>query len=195
MSRPGTYPKGVAKRAEILRVALEVFAREGMAGSSLRTIAKESGLSLTGLMHYFPSRDDLLTEVLREVDDRAEAAYAELGATIDVGDYLARVMDVNAAEPARVTLYVALLVAATEPGHPAAAFFADRFVRLREVIAAMVVEKRSTGGQGGLSDLDPDFVAAAIVAAADGIQNQWLHDRSIDMGAHVRRTWELLTGP
>lgn len=170
-------------------MALEVFGREGMAGSSLRTIAKESGLSLTGLMHYFPSRDHLLTEVLREVDDRAEAAYAESGAAIDVGEYLAAVMDVNAAEPARVTLYVALLVAAAEPGHPAAAFFADRFARLREVIAVMVTE------QGGpASGLDPDFVATSIVAAADGIQNQWLHDRSIDMGAHVRRTWALLTG-
>ena len=191
MSRPGTYPKGVAKRAEILRVALEVFAREGMAGSSLRTIAKESGLSLTGLMHYFPSRDDLLTAVLRDVDDQAEAAYAESGSAIDVGDYLAAVMDVNAAEPARVKLYVALLVAAAEPGHPAAEYFGYRFARMREVIAAIVLEQRaSTEGRGGL---DPEFVATAIVAAADGIQNQWLHDRSIDMAAHVRATWHLLT--
>ncbi|KRA38183.1 MULTISPECIES: TetR/AcrR family transcriptional regulator [unclassified Nocardioides] len=193
MSRPGTYAKGIARRAEILQVALDLFEREGMAGTSLRKIAKESGISLAGLMHYFPSRDVLLTEVLRDVDDRAEAAYAEFGASIDIGDYLAKVMDVNAAEPARVKLYVSMVVAATTPGHPAAEYFRDRFVRLREVIALMVAEQRTEPGAG--AHLDPDFIATSIVAAADGIQNQWLHDRSIDMGAHIRRTWTLLTQP
>jgi hypothetical protein len=40
--------------------------------------------------------------------------------------------------------------------------------------------------------VDAEFAAAALIAAADGIQIQWMSDRSIDMGAHVRAVWERL---
>lgn len=40
--------------------------------------------------------------------------------------------------------------------------------------------------------VDADFAATALIAAADGIQIQWMSDPSIDMGEHMRRVWELL---
>jgi hypothetical protein len=43
------------------------------------------------------------------------------------------------------------------------------------------------------ADVDANYAARALLAAADGIQNQWLLDRSIDMGAHVREVWQQLT--
>lgn len=190
MAPSGSYPKGVARRAEILRVALEVFAEEGWAGTSLRTISKRCGISLAGLLHHFPTRDHLLTDILREVDDQAEAAYVEFGDAIDVGDYLAKVMDHNASEPARIRLYVALVAAATDPSHPAHVYFVERFERLRTVLSGLA---EFQGSADEKPTLDPEFVARSLVAAADGIQNQWLYDDSIDMGAHVRRTWAVLT--
>ena len=39
---------------------------------------------------------------------------------------------------------------------------------------------------------DAEFAATALIAAADGIQIQWMSDRSIDMGAHVRAVWAAL---
>ena len=192
MTTRGSYPKGIARRAAILQAALDVFEREGLSGSSLRTIAKESGLSLTGLLHHFPTREHLLADVLREVDDRAEEAYAQFGTGIDVGEYLAKVMEANSAEPARVVLYISLLAEATSPGHPAAEYFCDRFHRLREVIAELVRHQFPEQCERGT--IDADFVASSLVAAADGIQNQWLYDRTIDMGQHIRQTWAMLTG-
>ena len=72
MAIRGSYAKGIAKRAEILDVALEVFAVEGYRGTSLRKVASLCNLSLAGVMHYFDSKEDLLVQILRERDDRNE---------------------------------------------------------------------------------------------------------------------------
>ena len=64
MAARSSYPKGVRKREEILDVALEVFADEGYRGTSLRTVASRCALTVAGVMHYFESREDLLTQIL-----------------------------------------------------------------------------------------------------------------------------------
>ena len=50
----------------IRRVAIDVFARQGYHGASLRQIAKESGLTLGTLYHYYPNKQDLLAELMRD---------------------------------------------------------------------------------------------------------------------------------
>ena len=45
-------------------------------------------------------------------------------------------------------------------------------------------------GDQAKAEADPAEVAALIVAAADGLQQQWLLDRSIDMAARLRRLWD-----
>jgi AcrR family transcriptional regulator len=53
--------------AEIIRrVAIDVFARQGYHGASLRQIAKASGLTLGTLYHYYPSKQDLLAELMSD---------------------------------------------------------------------------------------------------------------------------------
>ncbi|MGR7000561.1 TetR/AcrR family transcriptional regulator [Yinghuangia aomiensis] len=58
------YPKGVARRAQILETALEVFASEGDRKASLRAIADRVGLTDTGVLHYFGSREELFLAVI-----------------------------------------------------------------------------------------------------------------------------------
>ncbi|MCF3120452.1 TetR/AcrR family transcriptional regulator [Streptomyces arenae] len=190
MTTRSSYPKGVAKREEILRVTLEVFGREGERNTTLRTVAKESRISLTGLMHYFESKDHLLTEVLRANDQAAEARFHGPRAAPDPGEFLARALTVNAAHSARVRLYVALAAASTDPAHPAHAYFRDRFALLRATITEHLTAEQRAGRVS--SGLDPHFIASALVAASDGIQLQWLSDPGIDMADHVRRVWRTL---
>ncbi|MBO1331342.1 TetR/AcrR family transcriptional regulator [Streptomyces sp. VRA16 Mangrove soil] len=196
MTARSSYPKGVAKREEILRVTLEVFGREGERNTTLRTVAKESRISLTGLMHYFESKDHLLTEVLRASDRAAEArfhdpeAVREREAVRDPGEFLARALTVNAAHSARVRLYVTLAAASTDPAHPAHTYFRDRFALLRATITEHLTAEQRAGRVS--SGLDPHFIASALVAASDGIQLQWLSDPGIDMADHVRRVWRTL---
>ncbi|MFC8127820.1 TetR/AcrR family transcriptional regulator [Streptomyces sp. NPDC057302] len=191
MKARSSYPKGVAKREEILKVTLEIFGREGERNTTLRTVANESGISLTGLMHYFESKDHLLTEVLRASDRAAEARFRGPDAVRDPGEFLARALTANAANSARVRLYVTLAAASTDPAHPAHPYFKERFALLRATIAEQLAAEQRAGREN--PDLDPAFTASALVAASDGIQLQWLSDPDIDMAGQVRRVWRMLT--
>ncbi|GAA1284522.1 MULTISPECIES: TetR/AcrR family transcriptional regulator [Streptomyces] len=191
MTVRNSYPKGVAKREEILKVTLEIFGREGERNTTLRMVAKESHISLTGLMHYFESKDHLLTEVLRANDRAAEARFRDPDVARDPGEFLAKALTANAANSARVRLYVTLAAASTDPAHPAHTYFRERFALLRTTIAEhLTAEQRAGRASPGL---DPHFTASALVAATDGIQLQWLSDPDIDMADHVRGVWRMLT--
>lgn len=190
MVNPGSYPKGVVRRQEILRSALKVFEREGNAGTTMRSVAEESGLSLAGLIHYFPSRDALLTEVLRTLDESFAEEFLGRAEELGAGELLARAMETHEANPVRVWLYLTLLAATRNPDHPAVPWFRDRFEKFRAAIALDVNNRKARDEIS--AQVDAGYVARALLAAADGIQNQWLHDRSIDMGAHIRTTWRHL---
>ena len=44
------------------------------------------------------------------------------------------------------------------------------------------------------ADRDPDAVAVALLALADGLQVLWLLDPTIDLVGRFTETWELLRG-
>jgi AcrR family transcriptional regulator len=58
----------------------------------MRVIAKQANISLAGLMHYFPTRDVLLTELQRDGDAKLEEWYRSSEVDVDPGEALARVM-------------------------------------------------------------------------------------------------------
>ena len=63
-----------ARRAQIVEVAIRVAAAVGYANTSFARIAKEAGLSSTGIISYnFAGKDDLMHEVVAEVLRVAEA--------------------------------------------------------------------------------------------------------------------------
>ncbi|MFG2674700.1 TetR/AcrR family transcriptional regulator [Streptomyces sp. NPDC048445] len=192
MTAKNSYAKGAAKREEILRVTLEIFGREGERNTTLRAVALGSGISLTGLMHYFDSKDHLLTEVLRASDRAAKIRFHSPGTVRDPGEFLARALTATAADSARARLYVTLVAAATDPAHPAHAYFEERFQLLRTTIAEHLAAEAAEGRVG--ADIDPDFTASALIASSDGIMLQWLSEPAVDMPGHVRRVWRALTG-
>ena len=49
---------------KIRSVAIDVFARQGYHAASLRQIAKAAGITLGTLYHYYPSKQDLLAELM-----------------------------------------------------------------------------------------------------------------------------------
>lgn len=189
MSRRGPYAKGVAKREEILSTALEVIARNGFHRTTVSELADAVGLSQTGLLHYFGSKEQLYTQVLRK-RDRVDSAPEIAEPAIDT---LLRVVRHNRDVPGLVQLYAQLSVDAADPGHAAHEFFAERYRIAREHIGA---ELRAMKERGELpASLDPAMVATSLYALADGLQTQWLLDHSIDMAAHIEHYWQLITRP
>jgi AcrR family transcriptional regulator len=71
---------GPIRREQICRAAAAVIAREGFAGSTMRMVAEEAGVSTGMLNHYFSNREDLLTQALVFVSERAQS---KMGAAIE----------------------------------------------------------------------------------------------------------------
>lgn len=184
MPARGAYRKGVEKREEILSLALDVVAREGYRGTTVRDLADAVGLSQAGLLHYFDSKDELLTAVLRRRDELDAASESDFSGA----DVLVHALRRNATVPGLVMLYAQLSVEAAATDHPAHAYFRDRFTQMRAWIAEVV----RTGQEAGTiaASLDPEKAATIALALADGLQVQWLYDRDLDMAEHVEHLWQ-----
>ncbi|NUS56098.1 MAG: TetR/AcrR family transcriptional regulator, partial [Streptomycetaceae bacterium] len=174
------YPKGVARRGEILRTALDVFATEGDRKASLRKIADRVGLTDTGVLHYFGSREELFLAIIDERDQESTLAAEGAGDPLEA---IVRTVQHNMGVPGLVRLYVAMAAAAPEPGHPAGPYFAHRYNRVREAIGAGIAQMQESGA--ARTDLDAGILARLLVAAVDGVQIQWLVDPSTDMAEVV----------
>jgi len=178
MARRGAYAKGIAKREEILAVALDVIARHGYRGASVREIADAVGLSQAGLLHYFGSKDELFTAILVKRDEVDNADN-----TGDMLEDLVRIVAHNAEVPGLVHLFAQLSIEAADPTHPAHDFFRERYGFLRRVLAERI---RAGQADGSLRPgLDPERTAAIIIAATDGLQTQFLLDPTVDMAAEL----------
>ncbi|WP_458683506.1 TetR/AcrR family transcriptional regulator [Prescottella equi] len=64
-------------RAEVRKVAAEVFAAGTADASSLQDVADRMGISRSALYRYFPSRDALVIEIVEEHSDRARKIVVE----------------------------------------------------------------------------------------------------------------------
>ncbi|WP_018249938.1 TetR/AcrR family transcriptional regulator [Orenia marismortui] len=56
----------IDSKEKILQTASRLFIKKGYKGTSLNTIAKESGLTKGGIYHYFDSKEDLYYQVLKD---------------------------------------------------------------------------------------------------------------------------------
>lgn len=181
MTRRGSYAKGIAKREEILTVALDLVAQQGFRRTSIKDISDAVGLTQAGLLHYFDSKDELWVEILRRRDaiDEATDWQAE-----DPGELLSLIVRHNAEVPGLVQMFVNLsAAAATDPDHPAHAYFRERYENSRR---NMTADFRAMQEDGRLrADLDPEQLTSVLLAVSDGMQIQWLFDPSRDMATHV----------
>ncbi|MBQ1095412.1 TetR/AcrR family transcriptional regulator [Streptomyces sp. b94] len=189
MAKRGPYEKGEAKRREILEAALEIFAQEGYRGTSLRKVAARCNLSLPGLMHYFESKEDLLTQVLRARDDTARTRHPQLTGP----DSYRAIVREGANTPGLVELFVSMSAAASDPDHPAHTHFGERYPAIRGEIVKYLRRRMEEGAVR--SDITPERLAVVLVAVADGVQLQWLTDRSMDMEEPINDMMALLAPP
>lgn len=195
-ARPrGRYPKGVARRQEILDRAIEVFAQRGGRRTSLRAIAQEVGVTHAALTHYFGSLDELLVAVYRLWEAPADGEHAtEPADDVTPAEMMRGSAEANRAVPGLVQLYSTLVSSALDDADSAAhAFATDRFARLRGQLAERVRAQQDAGLLR--ADLDPALVAALVIAASDGLQTQWLLEPSVDHAAALALLDRLLAPP
>ncbi|GII92462.1 TetR/AcrR family transcriptional regulator [Sinosporangium siamense] len=182
------YAVGVARRQQILDAAHELFSIRGYRGASMRDVAAQVGLSMAGLLHYFPSKEDLLQGVLKHRDDTDtpwfEEKWAETG---NIREALHALIARNMAQPEIVRLFVTLSAEATDPDHPAHDYFQRRYRHSRELFTRVITKAQERGELTAAAD------GPLLVALFDGLQIQWLLEPGFDLVAQVDRHLDTIT--
>lgn len=171
--RTGRSTKGALKREAILDAALAVFGEVGLHGASLREIASRVDVSHQSLMHYFPTKNELLMAVLRRRDERLRRHFADEGG-MSLGELISLAED-NVGMPGVIALYNMASAEATNDEHPAHAYYAEFY---ESIIASNALFLQRAADRGLLREgWTPELAARALLGMMDGLQLQWLYDR------------------
>lgn len=116
--------------ARVRAAALDGFAQQGVAATSIRDIARAAGVSAGTVQHYFPSKDELRAAVDEYVIKTMVVAFAELPDAASAADAQRQLGDRVTAvvrEHSTALRYVARLVS---EGDPAGMRVFDEFVSI-----------------------------------------------------------------
>lgn len=182
----GSYAKSAERRRDIVDAAFEVFAANGYTNGSLREIAARVGLSQAGVLFHFSSKTELLAAVLEQRDARSREVFARVTQP-GIGQLRAflEIVRINTLQPGMIELYAILSAEGTTDGHPAHAYFRDRYRLITEMAKESFVAMREEGILR--AGVEPGHAARSMLAVVDGLQFQWLYDpENVDLHAEVR---------
>ena len=182
-STRGPYAKGIERRQQIVDAALEAFAQRGFARLSLRAIADSMKISHGTILHYFPSLEDVLVEILIQHDQKVyESAERDIDGSLL--DELIASAQFNINVRAMIALHTTMLGQSVESTNSQAkAFFTARFDEGRVNMGRAIEQGYAARGVQGS---DPKLVASVVMAAFDGLQIQWLLDPTLDIVVAIR---------
>jgi len=147
-------------RARLVRASREVLERGGYAGASVLAIARRAGVSAGALYRHFPSKAELIVEVLRTA---SEGELAEMNAAASEADTFMGRLEAVVATYARRALRNRRLAWALvyEPVDPLVD--AERLAYRRSYCRSMAALLRQGIAAGELPNENPDLMAAALV--------------------------------
>lgn len=183
----GTYAVGDERRSRILDAAVEHFAQWGFHASSLARIAKDVGITQGGLLHHFRSKEDLLVQVLGRCEENDKELFFSRAFVTAAECYaaLVRLAAYNGTRLGRTRMFNVLAAEAGDPGHPAHAYFTQRYVDLVEHMAGPL--RRAVADGELRPDIDVVAVCQETAAVMDGLQVQWVLDPDgFDMAGRFR---------
>jgi AcrR family transcriptional regulator len=177
--------RGGDRRESIIRATFDVLAERGYRGTSLAAVAERVGLTQQGLMHYFPTKEQLLIAVLETRDEWDLLNFTQSKDPSAIGaTELAALVDYNATRPGIVQTYTVLSADSVTEDHPARQYFHDRNARVRQLLTQILDLP---------AGLTPTQLAPLALAVIDGLQLQWLLDPDeVDMPQGFRNFLALL---
>jgi len=183
----GPYAAADEQRARIIEATVAHFAQHGFHASSLSRIASEAGITKSGLVHHFRTKQGLLVAVLERIDERdSESVF--LSQDTDLTTHFLRLVELarlNGERPYRTRMFNMLLAEAGDPAHPAHAYFQRRYRRSLDDYSASQIQQAQQRGELH-PDTDALGTAREIAAVMDGFQYQWALDPDhFDMPARL----------
>lgn len=166
-------PKGERRREEILDAAMRHFADDGYQSSSFAAIAEDVGLTLPGLLHYFPTKVDLLLAILNRRDQEiVQDLTKETEGWRRCLLGLISIVEHNQTIPGVIRTFAILNAESITKDHPAEEWFAIRVRKTKAYISSAVRAGMKTGELR--ADINPDHIAAELISMMDGLQMLWL---------------------
>ena len=178
----GPYAKTAALRLKILETCIEMFGQTGFHSMTMKEVAQRVGISNTGLLHHFASKDELLFGVLGLDDERRKQFFLERGLAVmsipdDVDEIksLLKTLVTSELQPGLIELHSTLAAEAASPDHPAHESYRNRYANVVRYYT-QAFQVLAEAGQLK-TDAEPEAVAGMFVALTDGVQIQWLYER------------------
>jgi TetR/AcrR family hemagglutinin/protease transcriptional regulator len=177
-----------ARRAELLEVALRVFARRGIGRATHAEIAAEAGCSLGTTFVYFPTREDLVAAVLAEVERfyidmlRPESRWSD-PAPDAIRGHVAAFTHSVASEPDHARIWLEWSASIREDIWSRYLAFQERIV---SAIAATIERGRREATIA--ADIDSEDTARLLMGAAHMLAHMKFGGQSDEKIAHFVRT-------
>ena len=174
-----------SQRSDILRAAVDLFAKGGSRGTPMAAIAERIGVSIPAITHHFGSKYGLFMEVIAVSDSIDETRTMRMDAKIGIERLSAirfwaheLTSDSALANLSRLTLV--MTAEALDADFPAHEHFVVRHRRFRSLIAKTLADGQRDGSVP--KEVDPDRLAVEIIAFVQGAVLQWhLDPEAIDL--------------
>ncbi len=165
----------------VLRVAVELFNRQGYDATSVGDVARELGLTKSAIYHHVPSKEHLLRTAIDEALDALIGAIDEVAAAggLDAGERL------REAVRSSVTVLVEHLPSVTlllrvHGNTPVQKAALARRRTIDERLADMV---RAAAAEGAVrDDLDPLLISRLLFGTVNSLI-EWVHTDDVDTQA------------
>lgn len=174
-SVPEVRPAQRRRRAEVLRVAAELFSEKGYAAASTTEIAERLGIKSGSVYYYIDSKEELLFELVQDIYGLLlESLRDVLESDADALTKLRRLIEMHVSGMARHRVRGALILNETRslsPEHQV--ITAEHEAVYEEGLASVIAD----GQRSGLidPDLDPKLVTKALLGAGNWV-NRWYRD-------------------
>ena len=138
-----------------------------------------------GLLHYFPSKTDLLLAVLdqRDHDNERFAMESSKRHSENPTASVMSVMQQTRDQPGIARLVAVSMAESSHPEHPAYSYFRERSRHGREQIVDGLLHRQERGRIR--RDVNPEVFAMALLALIDGLNLHLLFDPDLDVEPSV----------
>jgi AcrR family transcriptional regulator len=164
------------RKEQVIHAAIRFFGQYGFHGARLADIARAAGVTEPGLLHHFPSKAQLLTDVLAERDQLDRQQFDPVTHEV-VGNPLSSLQELvkhNETVPGLVQLFTVLVAESIDAQHPGHDFFRQRYQDLRDQTVDVLGKAQARNEIR--KDISPQDLVILLFAMMDGLQIQWLYE-------------------
>jgi AcrR family transcriptional regulator len=197
--RSGRGPSYIerARRAQILKAAIETIASAGYAGASLARIAKHADISKSVISYHFRGKDDLVREVIKEAIAKAtEVMVPRVTAQPSYAAALREYIESDLAFMAAYPNHVIALLNITAAAYAGRRENPTAVLGLTNAVGELEEMLRRGQRAGEFRDFSARVMAVTIRNAIDAVPLMLASDRKLDLENYARElatTFELAT--